>query len=599
MALEPGTVVGERYRVVSSLGEGAMGSVYVVEHTHMANRLAMKLLKPDASATPTLPERFLREAQSIARLDHPGIVRVSDFGDGPHGLFMVMELVSGTPLARRASPALELLEAIDVVDQILAALEHAHGEGVVHRDLKPDNVMIVEKAGRRLVKVLDFGLAKLADAGGESLTREGMVFGTPRYMAPEQASGEPVDGRADLYAAGTILFELLSGATPFDGQSPVDILRKQVGTRPPPLVIRDDPRADVPRLIAAVARSLEKDPSDRFADARAFRAELAAIRRGSNPPHEVDATFVRAADPADATFVRADTDTRERTRDVALATPRVEETLEVAKARAVAAARARLATLLPLISSTAQKLRTVPRSILIAGAMILALAVLAPFAWRSAKPDPLEAAEAALAAGDLSGAKTLAAQAGIKAPDAPRVHLVLGKIAFAENEISAALSEYNRAILNDPKLAADKDVESHVRILMEKDKARGTELLKLIAARGDIQSAPFLAELSRSAPTGALRRTSYEAVERLMRTGLLGPKAYLLSELEKESRSDCETRRWYVKRLIELGDPEVVPALKKEAGRRGGFLNLFSQSECMSADIEKALKAIAPDKSND
>ncbi|MBI4816683.1 MAG: protein kinase [Deltaproteobacteria bacterium] len=576
MALEEGTIVGDRYRVVSQLGEGAMGSVYLVEHVHMGVKLAMKLLKPDATLTPTLPERFLREAKSIARLDHPGIVRVTDFGDGPHGLFMVMELVAGTPLSRREAPRLPTSEAVDVVGQILEALEHAHGQGVVHRDLKPDNVMIVERSGRKVVKVLDFGLAKLADAEGESLTREGTVFGTPRYMAPEQASGEQVDARADLYAAGTILYELLSGGPPFDGKSAGEILRKVVGEPAPALVYTEEPGVDVGRLASIVARALEKMPEDRFDSARAFRDELlgALVERRAVP---IDQTFIRdpAPEPVDATLVRARSGEHPVTRRADSSASRPSQTRPEERTRDPISVEPPRAFRWRALAVTAVL-------ITLGGSALLLMR-------RTVLPSSLERAEQALARGDVKSAKVLAARAATEAPNDPRVHLVLGKVAFAENDVPAGLVEYNQAIVGDGNLAADKDVESQTRVLLERDRPKGIDLLKAIAEHGDIESAPFLAELSRSAPTGSLRRSAYEGVERLTRTGLLGPTSYLLTELERESRSDCEIRKWYVTRLVALEDPAVVPALKKEAGRRGGFLGLFSASDCMRSELERGL----------
>src|SRR5688500_1597910 len=176
-----------------------MGSVYRVEHTMMAKEMAMKLLRPELSGIMEVAERFEREAKSAARLDHHYIVRVTDFGKTETGaLFLVMELLEGRSLTSLLEERrkLDANEAILLVDQVLEALDHAHGHAVIHRDLKPDNVMLVEKDGRRVVKLLDFGLAKITETkleDGRQLTTAGTVFGTPRYMSPEQASGEPTD----------------------------------------------------------------------------------------------------------------------------------------------------------------------------------------------------------------------------------------------------------------------------------------------------------------------------------------------------------------------------------------------------------------------
>ncbi|MBM4363233.1 MAG: serine/threonine protein kinase, partial [Deltaproteobacteria bacterium] len=260
-----GTVIAERYRVDAELGVGGMGAVYRGEHVLMRKPVAIKVLHRGLTVLDEVVRRFEREAIAAGRIDHPNVATATDFGKLPGGAFyLVLEYVAGRSLARvreedgRFAPE----RALGVARQIARALAAAHGAGIVHRDLKPDNVMLIERGGSRdFVKVLDFGIAKIsADGpdGGGQLTRLGAVFGTPAYMAPEQAAGQPVDARADLYSLGHVLYEMLAGRAAFESDDVVALLSKQLTQPPPPLP------EDVPEeVVALTLRLLEKDPGAR------------------------------------------------------------------------------------------------------------------------------------------------------------------------------------------------------------------------------------------------------------------------------------------------------------------------------------------------
>src|SRR5688500_474935 len=217
-----GTVLAERYRLHSLLGEGGMGKVYAAEHVLMKKRLAVKVLHRELTLVPEVVARFEREAMAAANIDHPNVAAATDFGRLADGsVFLVLEFVQGRSLREEiALGPMAVERALHIARQIGSGLRGAHLHGIVHRDLKPENIMLVEKEGDPdFVKVLDFGVAKVpigeVPTQGTPISRAGMVFGTPEYMAPEQALGEPVDGRADLYALGVMLFEMLAGERPF------------------------------------------------------------------------------------------------------------------------------------------------------------------------------------------------------------------------------------------------------------------------------------------------------------------------------------------------------------------------------------------------
>jgi serine/threonine protein kinase len=275
-----GRVVAERYRVEKVLGEGAMGAVYLAEHIHMRKRYAMKILHPEI-ASPEIIARFEREAVAAANITHPNIACATDFGRLEDGsFFLVLEYVAGKDLRTAISPGgMHPRRALGIVRQILAAMSAAHGLGVIHRDLKPENVMLVEREdGDDQVKVLDFGIAKLDESGlsdnnNSPLTRMGAVYGTPSYMSPEQGMGKPVDARADLYAVGVILYELIAGHPPFEGDG-IMVIAKHVNDPIPPLECPVAPEALTSKLRALVEQLLAKERDDRPADAQETLALL-------------------------------------------------------------------------------------------------------------------------------------------------------------------------------------------------------------------------------------------------------------------------------------------------------------------------------------
>jgi eukaryotic-like serine/threonine-protein kinase len=271
-----GTTLAERYRIDALIGEGGMGRVYAAEHVLMRKRLAIKVLHRELTTMAEVVARFEREAMAAANIEHPNVAAATDFGKLADGaVFLVLEYVQGKSLRDEvAGGPIAPERALHIARQIAAGLGSAHALDIVHRDLKPENVMLVEKGGDPdFVKVLDFGIAKVPIAEvprpndspvHTPITKAGMVFGTPEYMAPEQALGQTVDGRADLYALGVILYEMLSGSRPFSSQSQVGILGQQL-SKPPPKISERAPGIIVPPAVEAVAmRLLQREASERY-----------------------------------------------------------------------------------------------------------------------------------------------------------------------------------------------------------------------------------------------------------------------------------------------------------------------------------------------
>jgi serine/threonine protein kinase len=280
VTLEPGNAIG-KYKLIAPLGRGGMGGVWEVEDA-AGIRYALKSpasgMNPAAEAT----KRFAREANAVRMLDHPNLVTAVDVFVEAGYLFLVMEKVTGRTLTKilAAEGPLHPRRAMIVARQLLDGVGHAHGHGLVHRDLKPENIMLSDMGGWERAKIVDFGLVKLiGDAetamGGGKLTTTGLVFGTPAYMSPEQAMGKLVDGRTDLYACATILFEMLTGRVPFDHHDPMMQMRMQVKA-PPPRLDMLAKRAPwcTPQLVALLEAGLSKDPDHRFPSAQVMMQAL-------------------------------------------------------------------------------------------------------------------------------------------------------------------------------------------------------------------------------------------------------------------------------------------------------------------------------------
>jgi serine/threonine-protein kinase len=274
-ALKPGTVAGA-YVLQRELASGGGGTVYEAQHRLLGRKAAVKVLRRELAASPQMVTRFLREALAVNKIKHPNIVDIYEFGELPDGRpFYVMELLEGTDLRSmltdrgRFSPA----EVVEILEPVCSALQAAHEQGIIHRDLKASNILISDHSDKRIVKLLDFGIAKLMhpDAGEVGLTVVGTRLGTSYTMAPEQIRGDAVDPRTDTYALGVVLYHLLTGQYPFRAETMTDIERQHLEAPPP----RPSKAAAVPpALDAVVLRAMEKNPERRFPSAKAFLEAL-------------------------------------------------------------------------------------------------------------------------------------------------------------------------------------------------------------------------------------------------------------------------------------------------------------------------------------
>ncbi|HEX7333575.1 MAG TPA: protein kinase [Pyrinomonadaceae bacterium] len=307
-----GTTLAGKYRIDARLNEGGMGTVYRGTHVLMDKTVAIKVLRPSLAADEKIVARFSREARAASRISHPNALSVTDFGEDESGhVFLVMEFLSGKTLKQviRDDGPLPLARVVDITRQVGDALNAAHSQGVVHRDLKSDNIMLLDTMTGDYAKVLDFGIAKINEPDGTvdtSLTAPNLVIGTPQYMSPEQCSQDSeIDARSDIYSLGVILYEMLVGHVPFSGDSPTMVMMKHL-QEPVPSVLEE--RNDLPASVArVVARAMAKVPRNRYQNVAELVEDL-TIASGMTihrlGPVTTAETPVRADDPDEVTVVR-------------------------------------------------------------------------------------------------------------------------------------------------------------------------------------------------------------------------------------------------------------------------------------------------------
>ncbi|HEV7859787.1 MAG TPA: protein kinase [Pyrinomonadaceae bacterium] len=298
-----GQTLASKYRIEELINEGGMGAVYRGTHTLMDKTVAVKVLHPALAADDKIVARFSREARAASRISHPHALNVTDFGESENGIvFLVMEYLRGQTLKEviRTEGPMSLTRAVGIIRQVSGALDAAHAQGVVHRDLKSDNIMLEDVGDGDWAKVLDFGIAKIQEDVGNTdpaLTAANMIIGTPQYMSPEQCSqASEIDSRSDIYSLGVILYEMLAGHVPFTGDSPTAIMMQHLQD-PPPSILEE--RADLPAAVGRViARAMAKRPEDRYQSAGELSETLALAADGASPVVTEAATSPNSAERA-------------------------------------------------------------------------------------------------------------------------------------------------------------------------------------------------------------------------------------------------------------------------------------------------------------
>lgn len=310
-----GSVIADRYHIEKKLGEGGMGAVYLGQHVKMGRKSAIKVMAQSMANDPEAIARFNREAANAARINHPNVCAIYDFGETPDGLiYLAMEFIEGSSLSDllKSQGALPPQRAASILEQTANALQAAHDLGIVHRDLKPDNIMLTKgRDGADVVKVVDFGIAKaMGGEEGQKVTKTGLVVGTPEYMSPEQLSGDVLDGRSDIYSLALVLFRMLSGALPFQADTAQEMMIKRL-TDDPMRLDEALPGANFPpRLQQVMDKALQRMPADRYSSAAQFGRDVVEAVSRMPAPASVDtdgATMLLEAAEVGATAALAKT----------------------------------------------------------------------------------------------------------------------------------------------------------------------------------------------------------------------------------------------------------------------------------------------------
>jgi serine/threonine-protein kinase len=613
-----GQTLSGRYRIERIVGEGGMGTVYAVEHMHMRKRLAVKILHPEMSRLPEVVARFEREAMAAAHIDHPNVAAATDFGKLEDGsFFLVLEYVEGKSLRDAiALGRLELGRALHIMGQIASALGRAHTIGIVHRDLKPENVMLVQREDDPdFVKVLDFGIAKVPvgelsafemkeGPAQPILTQLGMVYGTPEYMAPEQALGQPVDRRADLYALGIIAYEMLTGFRPFDHESKVTLLGMHV-TAPVRKMSEAAPDANVPPEIEAIVlRLLAKEAAHRFADAKELLEAIGTTLMALATEGRIDAALLEkvlgASSPLSSGLrspilaSRASLASASEAAVLAESSPSVSVVAPLKSAfarvsgKAWAIGAASVGALIFLILFVAVLGNSTPKVAAVAGdAHVTLLAAGADATVKiqgSALVDrQVTSAEQILAQGDAAEAIRILDPLEQAYPGRADVHRALERAFAAAHETKSALREAEQWLEADPAAASDRRLADDLRAAVlgkeEPEAAFGLLETKLGSEGADILY--DIAYGTKPAPPIATR--AHQALQSQEVRG--HASAAILVSLDLRSATTCEARRALLPRARDVGDARTLTVLSAYAPTTGcGFLHGRDCWPCLHRD---------------
>ena len=532
-AVPVGTVIAERFEVVHVIGQGGNGAVCEVLDRSTGRRAALKMLVGENAE---LAGRLEREAKALEMLGHPHIVAFVDAGRSPDGTpYVVTELIEGVSLRTILdTDAMAPRRALAIIEQVLEALDHVHAKGIIHRDIKPDNIMLVEREpGRDFIKLIDFGIAKVIDPnsgvlGLEKLTRAGFeVLGSPPYIAPETAIGEPIDARTDLYGVGIVLFEMLAGRVPFHHADRTTLLRQHVTDPVPPLYVASPDGTPAPELEAIVVRALAKVADQRFPSAMAMHAAVEQLAQTSESQIATAPSHRSRARQLAGRFVRA----------------------MIVMSRQHPARFAALATACVVA--------------------VLAIAI----AIRPSSSGAVEHAPAAAAA------------PAIAKPPPPASWIAQAEAEVARRRYGRAIAAYDRALAADHSLVRDGKLRIAVaQIASDGDAVSGVIALELLATHLDPPDKNTIVALASTGRVLEVRQRAFAIAERDGYAKAIDRFASWTLDLKQQST--CEDRRETITKLRDLGDPRVVEVLQRAK----------TQYTCVAKDAAAAIAQLQSSK---
>jgi serine/threonine protein kinase len=583
-----GEIIDGRYRLDALVGRGGMGMVYRAEHVAIRRTVAIKLLHPSLAGLPELRSRFEREALAIGRIDHPNCVNVTDFGGLADGsLFLVMEYLEGRSLGDELDKLHHLppRRALRILRHLLVGLGHAHTHGIVHRDVKPENVVLVRQDGEKdVAKILDFGIAKLIGAtdqnDGVKLTQAGVAFGTPVYMSPEQALGNPVDGRSDLYAASILAYEMLTGHPPFFSDDKLEVLSMHTTREPPAMagvLARDGHGDTVPEAVEQlIRRGLAKRPTERWASAADYIAALDEV--------VLTLALEEHLGPTSSGRVLTVSGTTGLTGLTPLPEPGAAPLVTTTGTSVIAPHTASVPreTLGPIELTEIKKAAPggfwARRWMMVAGAVALVASLglgaylyldreEPPSVSEPAPGSPAAAAAAQLERGNPSGAIKELESRKLEIADDAVAQLQLGHAYAAQRANAPALEAYQRALLLNTAAGDDPQLRANLAAISnDADVPAAMAAFELLIERGDDDARARLVGAAAGDPIE--RRTA--AITLAERLGLASHIDWLTSyKKDLDQGATCARRREAVSKLRALGDPRAIKPLQAAAARKG------------------------------
>ncbi|MBN2714818.1 MAG: protein kinase [Deltaproteobacteria bacterium] len=541
-----GTLVDDKYELLEQLGEGGMGHVFRARHVMMGKEFAVKLIHAELAQVNEIVKRFQREARSSSLLNHPNCITVTDFGAYGEGnvrqLYLVMELLEGEDLdyrlhrQKRLSPEL----AVNIVIQVLKGLGHAHEQGVIHRDLKPENIFLVPQAeGGYLVKILDFGIAKMADgqSDGDKLTKTGVVFGTPKYLSPEQALGDQIDYRADLYSVGVILFEMLTGEPPFTGKTVMDVMSAHLTAMPPKLQRYGSYPTGLQHI---VQKAMAKKPNQRYESAAEFIKSLEQIDYSDTTDPTIVTTHI-----AHVRFLG-----RMKTALFGSIRRRVISLVLVAIGLVAAVIGMSVAPADHDISRLLSE-KDEPSDV----------GVLVPEVKDEEIGTILGTAAALLKKNEFEAAESACRKALYVDPKNPATKVMYGHVLYASGKQLAAIYQYQQAIDIDPRQGQNRTLRANLMEGLQYEAIRKKAAL-MLASYGTSEDLSQLTDLASSALTnGDVRRAVRMALERTANDGNVDWLTSLQADFREQK--GCKERNAILSQIVQTKNPAFLPFLEK------------------------------------
>ncbi len=600
-----GETLAGRYDLVEFIERGAMGEVYRAEHALMKKKVAIKILHSEVTGQGKIVERFRREAQAAANIDHPNVCIATDFGRTDAGeFFLVMEYLRGETLKEVVDRQgrFEVDRALHVAHQIASALARAHQVGVIHRDLKPDNIMLVERGDDSdFVKILDFGIARVRmEDQTPELTKTGAVFGTPSYMSPEQAAGDPLDHRADLYALGNVMFEMVTGRRVFEADRGAQVMAMHVSKDPPRPSELIDSEID-PEVESLILSLLDKEPDARPQSAIRLRARLEELGAGEGLFPHPEAEAGDSSEQGAVAETREPAPARLDDEDASQVLTRVLDGLSGWFKRQGRAARWAAIGLLGIGGLMAGSLLVVVTSENGAGAAGEEAAIGEEASVidrrRQFLAGPtLEDVEQAFTNGAYG--TTLREIEEVREEtdlDSPHLDFLEGRAHAERGEWEQSVESFERLLERDPAYLQDRGlVQGLIGALGAVDGEVAGRAEALLAPRLDRES--ILTTLGRSAWRGGGSRTRRRAYELLQREGVFGELPdWVRASIELRHAHGCDQHRERIDRLVELGDPrglEILHMYDNFPTRGCGELDEKDCFGCIRGDIREAIEQL-------